>query len=133
MKMHRNIVVLALGALVSASALGCGSDDDEPIGTLQQNWTIASSTTPEACANATQMRLVVVDSFGFTDATQFAPCSAFRMTLTLVPDRYTGTATFLGADGLPVSRTLVLAPFTIIEGQTTTETVDFSLSDFLAK
>ena len=136
--MNKNVSVLvfALGALMSATGFGCGDDDDdERTGTLQQRWTIAGVSNPEACnlANAEQMRLVIIDSAGFTDATQFAPCRDLRLSLQLVPDRYTGTATFLGDDGLPVSRVLALAPFNIVEGQTTDVTVDFTVGDILAR
>lgn len=133
MPFNKSISAIAVAAMVSVSALGCSDDDEDEVGTLQQNWTIAGSTDPSACGpvGATQMRLVVVDSFGFTDATQFAPCSDFRTSVTLLPDRYSATATFLGADGLPVSKTIILPVIDVFVDRTTSVTVDFALLDFV--
>jgi hypothetical protein len=132
MPVYKTVSALAMGALVTVSALGC-SDDDEATGTLQQNWTINGSTDPSSCGpvGATQMRLVVIDSAGYTDATQFAPCTDFRATVSLIPDRYTAAVTFLGANGAPVSKTQLVPIFDIYSGQTTTVGTNFTLTDFI--
>jgi hypothetical protein len=113
-----------------AAIPGCSSDDD---GTLVQNWTITGGTDPASCerAGAAQMRVVVVDSFGFVEATEFAPCQAFSTALSLSPDTYTATATFLNSSNVAVSRTLLIPGFIISENLTTTVNVPFQLSDFL--
>ncbi|AKU99072.1 hypothetical protein AKJ09_05736 [Labilithrix luteola] len=123
-------ISIGLGALVM-SGMGCTSSNDD--GTLQQNWTIAGTTNPTACGPATQMRVVVVDPAGATAATRFAACSSFQTNIDLAPNNYTGAATFLDANGAAVSRTLVIPPFTINHDNTTFRTVDFALTDFLAR
>jgi hypothetical protein len=122
----RGLFVLTMGAV-----FGCGSGSHD--GTLQQNWTIAGGTDPAACTrvHATQMRLVVLDHNGLISATQFAPCTDFKTTLSLQADSYSGTATFLDQSNVVVSKTLLVTSFGINEGQTTALTLPFQLTDFL--
>ena len=131
--MEPKLIAMCVGAvLLVGGAGGCGDDNE---GTLQQNWTIQGTTTPNACtlARATQMRLVVVDANGFSEATSFVPCASFSSTLTLAENNYTGAATFLGEDGLAVSQTKIIPAFRISGGLTTTQTIDFAIGDFIAR
>ena len=131
--MKLKLIVASLGTLLLlGAASGCGSDDE---GTLQQNWTIQGGTSADACsvAGAAQMRVVIVDGNGFTQATNFESCSSFTSRIALDEDTYTGAATFVGTDGLPVSQTKIIPAFRIIKGETTVQTVDFNIGDFLAR
>lgn len=129
--MLKSHVAACLMLLVVAGA-ACDDDEPPPAGTLQQGWTIAGARTPEACSRfgATQMRLVVLDSSLFVEATRFAPCTDFTASLALTPDVYTGTATFLDANGVAVSNTRSITAFTISENITTLQNVDFAVGDF---
>jgi hypothetical protein len=127
--MSRNIVAAAVIVLSIGGASSCGGNNN---GTLVPTWTIAGTTEPAACTGlrASQMRLVVLDSAGFVQATQFAPCTDFRTELTLHEDAYSATATFLDPSNVVVSKTLVISRFTVLEAQTTTLTVPFQVTDF---
>jgi hypothetical protein len=130
--MNLNTVIAAVSTLVACGVgIGCGSDD----GTLQQNWTIQGTTNPNSCvaAQATQMRLVAIGSDGVAEATTFSACNAFQASQSLKEDTYTGAATFLDANGVAVSQTKLVPPFTIVEGQTTVRTIDFAVSDFFPR
>lgn len=131
MKPNR-LIGTAIALLACGIGSGCTSDDD---GTLEQSWTIQDSTNPDACtvSGATQMRVIVVGSDGVSEATKFRSCAAFKTTQSLTADTYTGTATFLNANGVAVSQTKILPAFTIVEGVTTSRTINFVASDFLPR
>jgi hypothetical protein len=131
MPVYKTILAIAIGAMVSVSVFGCS--DDDPVGTLQQSWTIGGSSDPSACGpvRAAQMRIVLTNSDGKIDATQFAPCADFHASVPLDPDRYAVAVTFLGPDGFPVSNTLLVPTIDIYSGQTTSIATDFTLRDFV--
>jgi hypothetical protein len=125
------VPALVLGAAAS-SLHGCAMGEDEeearPLtGTLLQKWTIEGVADPKKCeANgAARMRLVIIDSTGDVEATELVPCTAFQFAYTLEIGDYTGSATFLAANGFPVSHTLSIPKFTIRPALTTTQTIDF--------
>ena len=130
--MKINAMIATVGTVVACgTGLGCGSKE----GPLAQNWTIQGTTSPTACtaSGATQMRVIVIRSNGVAEATDFAACNAFNTSLSLDEDTYTGTATFLDANGIAVSQTKLLGAFSIIDGETTRRTIDFVASDFLPR
>ncbi len=133
MKTKLSVLSATLGAaLLGAFGLSCSSTHD---GTLVQNWTIQGNVNPASCntAGAVQMRVVVVNSSGGAEATNFTACNAFTTSFSLHPDNYTATATFLGANGLAISQTKLVPVFGISEDQTTVRTIDFAISDFLPR
>jgi hypothetical protein len=121
-----------IAVAVAICATGCGGSDD---GTFQQHWTIQGTTNPNGCtvSDAAQMRIVVVNPAGAAQATSFTSCGAFVMSQSLPPNNYTAAATFLNANGFSVSQTKLTPVFTIVKDQTTTRTIDFSATDFLAR
>jgi hypothetical protein len=131
-RMKSKLSVLLGALLISGADLSCSSTHD---GTLQQNWTIQGNNNASACdvAGATQMRVVVVNSSGGTEATNFVECKTFTTSFSLHPDNYTATATFLGSNGVAVSQTKLVPVFSILEDQTTLRTIDFALNDFLPR
>lgn len=126
---------LPMLALVASAAIGCADGEEDPtasvprvgVGVLEQAWTIEGSTDPALCARygADLMRVVVLDEGDNIQATEFAPCDAFVMRPPLVAGNYTGNATFLTAAGGPVSATLPLPPFVIVDEGTTRQLIDF--------
>ena len=122
-------VLLGLAALLAASG-ACGGED---AGVVHQTFTINGAADPASCGrvDATQIRSVALDPFGVIRGTSFVPCTSFESSLQLNPGTYSVAATFLGADGRAVSRTLTRDGVTVVEGETTTYTVDFPLSTFL--
>lgn len=130
-----SMCLLSIATALALGTGGTGCDDDEniiapSIGSLTQRWTIAGAADPAQCTRfgADRMRLVVVDSFGTLQATEFAACVAFQASLTLPVDDYTANATFVNAGGFPVSQTLPIGRFTIFQGQSTTQTIDFPVA-----
>jgi hypothetical protein len=119
------IVAVAL----AGAATSCTNHHD---GTLQQNWTIAQTTNAATCGvhGATQARLIVFDPGLVIHATQFAPCDAFQTSLSLNPDTYTSTLTFVDGNNVPVSETRSIAAFTINSNETTTLSADFPIASF---
>jgi hypothetical protein len=134
----RTTMMLGL-SLASAAFLGCSGGDDRiasvvpgiETGTLEQAWTIEGTKDPAKCTQykADRFRMVVFDAKGEVHATKFAPCNAFQMKLDLKTDTYTGNATFIDAQGLPVSRTIELPPFNIAEDRKAALVVDFKPAD----
>jgi hypothetical protein len=127
-----SVVCATLGAaLLGGAGHSCGTDD----GTLTQTWTIQGNNHPANCdtAGAVQMRVVVVNSGGVAEGTNFVACNAFTTSFSLRPDNYTATATFLGANGLAVSQTKLVPVFGISADQTTVRTIDFAINDFLPR
>lgn len=130
--MNLNTLIAAVGTFIFCGiGMGCGSDE----GTLEQNWTIQGATRANSCdaTGATQMRLISIRSDGVAEATTFSPCNAFQARQTLSAATYTGTATFLDPNGLAVSQTKLLPAFTVVDGETTVQTIDFALTDFIRR
>jgi hypothetical protein len=127
----------ALGVLlaVASSTAVVGGCDDHDVGVVRQRWTIEGSTEPSSCANvgAAQMRVIAVDGAGAVRATQFAACTDFQTSIRLDPGTYAIAATFLGADGQAVSRTLREEPFSVTDDEETTLVLDFSRASFLGR
>ncbi len=125
--------------LAGASAVvGCSTDDsiisNVPginTGTLVQNWSIQGQRDTNKCVqyNAERMRVVVFDDAGSVSATEFAPCVAFEIRLELRTRRYTGNATFLDANGNPVSKTMAIPAFAIQDELSLTQNLDFGAMD----
>ncbi|HVH46514.1 MAG TPA: hypothetical protein VM925_29430 [Labilithrix sp.] len=132
-------IAFGLGSLVVAfGAGGCMGDDKiESVipgvatGKLEQSWTIEGTKDVTKCEQykAGLMRTVVLDSKGAVHATELAPCKEFRKTLDLKTDTYSANATFVDGAGNPVSKTLPIAPFTILEDKTVQVSVDFKAPD----
>lgn len=135
----RTKTMLATGfTLTSLALIGCTGDDriesmvpGIETGTLEQAWTIEGKKDPAKCKQykADRLRVVVFDAKGEVHATKFAPCDAFMMTFDLKTDTYTGNATFVDAEGTPVSRTLTIPAFTIAEERKAPVVVDFKAQD----
>lgn len=133
--MHRALIRTVAPALVLGAVCACDNDDDREIafipgvdtGVLVQGWTIEGTRDPAKCAQygADRMRVVIFSGEGEVDATEFAPCAAFEVRLTLLTERYTGNATFLDANGAPVSATLPIPALPILDDVTTTQVIDF--------
>lgn len=121
----------AVLAMISMIA-GC---DDSDVGLVRQNWTIDGRVDPQSCATlgAAQMRMVAVDGAGVVQGTEFTSCSAFQGTMRLNPGVYTVAATFLGTDGRPVSRSLAVEGFSVVDDEETVLSVDFPLSAFIRR
>ena len=131
-----------LGTLASmavmAAFIGCGGDDEiaskipgVKTGTLEQNWTIEGSRDPMKCQQyrADRMRIVVLDAKGEVHATEYAACNTFQKALELQTDTYSGNATFVDTSGYPVSKTIPLQQFTILEDRRIPLSVDFTAGD----
>jgi hypothetical protein len=118
--------------LLALIASGCSSSNNDNAGTLQQGWTIEGTTNPAACTqvSAAQMRLVILDQNNVVSATQFASCTDFTIAVSLPAATFSAAATFLNANGLAVSRTLVVPSFNVFVGQTTVQNINFTVSDF---
>jgi hypothetical protein len=127
----------ALSIALAAVGVSCSNDDDttpsNPDGTLQQDWTIAGSNNENLCSvnKAAQARLVVLDPALVIQATQFAPCRAFRINVTLHQNTYTGNLTFLDESGSEVSSSRSISQFSVTAGQTTSQTLDVPATAFL--
>lgn len=131
------LVPIARMTALSLLTIGlCGCDDDDSVvgtipgvdtGTLQQSWTIEGTRDVAKCQqyNADRMRLVIFDSNGGVHATELAACGFFELSVELRTDRYTGTATFVDAQGNPVSQTKSVPAFTIVDNEIETITLDF--------
>jgi hypothetical protein len=122
--------------LAIAMVVGCSSSDNNSssnMGTLEQSWTIAGTTSPTLCSanNAAQVRLVVLDPGLVVTATQFAPCNAFRLTVQLPDNTYTGNLTFLNDGGGTVSSSRQITQFVVRAGQTTSQTIDVPATAFI--
>jgi hypothetical protein len=115
---------MLLPIALAGTGAGCTNHHD---GELQQNWSIAGTTNTNACVvhGAVQARLVVSNVGQFVEATQFTPCDAFVVTLSLPSDTFTSDLTFLDGAGVPVSQTFTSSPFTIFRDTTTFVAVDF--------
>ncbi len=130
-----------LGLLASAigiAGVGCGGDDDlearipgVKAGTLEQSWTIEGTRDPLKCQQyrADRIRIVVFDAKGEVHATEFAPCRDFQKTLDLKTDTYSGNATFVDTAGYPVSRSLPIQQFTILDDRRLPLAIDFTRAD----
>jgi hypothetical protein len=136
----------AIGSLLLAGAcvLGCSTNADDSVvgdvpgvdtGILVQNWSIEGVRESSKCAqyNADRMRVVVFDEDGSVHATEFASCSSFELRLELLARRYTGAATFLDANGKPVSQTLTIPDFVIQDHLDLTQNIDFSAAQMVAE
>lgn len=121
------IVGAVVGALCAAAVAGCGGDDEVATGSLVQSWTIAGTQDQNQCVThgAERMRVIVYDENGALQSTQFADCSQFQLSATLPVGTYRGSATFLTTGGAAVSDTLPIEAFTIVEGQTLRQVLDF--------
>ncbi len=122
--------------LVSATgAMGCTSDSNANLGTLQQTWTIQGTKNPSICelTGAVQMRLVVFDANNVAQATQFASCSVFQTNVQLPQSTYTAAATFLDANSNAVSKTRLIPAFGILPDEDTSQEIDFPLTDFIPR
>jgi len=136
--MRSRTILGLLGASLAAAFVGCGGDDEltskfpgVKSGTLEQSWTIEGARDPMKCQQyrADRMRIVVFDAKGEVHATEFAPCSDFQKTLELQTDTYSGNATFVDGTGYPVSRSLPIQQFTILEDRRIPIAVDFTQAD----
>ncbi len=118
-------------ALFAIAILGCSSAADdtlaEPSGTLQQAWTIEGGMDSQACTKfgADRMRILLLDTDGNVETTEHAPCSAFEIRLTLRAQTLTGKATLVSTNGASISKSLSLGSFTLRQGETVTQSVDF--------
>jgi hypothetical protein len=124
--------VATMAALTLAClGFGCTSSQD---GMFVQTWTIQGGTSATSCTvtGATQMRTIIINGGGGVEATNFVACNAFQSSFVLAPGTYTAAATFIGANGLEISKTKLVPPFNITENITTGSTVDFALTDFQA-
>ena len=132
--MHSKPAFFLLVAVGIASA-SCGGSSSEDLGTLEQTWSIAGSTEPDACAvaGATQMRVVVLDPELVVEATQIAPCTDFRTAVDLADDVYGASVTFLDAAGIAVSKTRTFAKLTVRQDQTTPVHFDFPFDAFFLR
>ena len=121
------VVLLAVACLLAAT-----SCDDSDKGLVRQNWTIDGKADPASCTavRAAQMRVVAIDGAGVVRGTEFAPCTVFQNTVRLDPGFYSIAATFLGADGRPVSRTLAENGFKVVDDEETVLRLDFPLAAF---
>lgn len=136
--MQSRTILGLLGASLAAALVGCGGDDEltskfpgVKSGTLEQSWTIEGARDPMKCQQyrADRMRIVVFDAKGEVHATEFAPCGDFQKTLELQTDTYSGNATFVDGTGYPVSRSLPIQQFTILEDRRIPISVDFTQAD----
>jgi hypothetical protein len=133
--MKANGFLRLAGALAAVGAMGvmagCSSDDLPGIGSVQQEWTIEGTRDLGKCEQyrADQMRFVVFDSNGEVHATEFAPCRDFRIELSIRTGTYSGSATFVDAQGGVASRTVQVPQFTVFDDRPTILTVDFEARD----
>ncbi len=129
MMKHAKPVMVLLLAVGSFGVVGC---DDNDVGVVRENWTIDGKVDPTACAavGAAQMRMVAVDGAGVVQGTEFASCTDFQTTMRLNPGIYDVVATFLGADGAAVSRSLVVSGFGVADDEETILRFDFPLAAF---
>jgi len=137
--MRTSTIVCALGSLLTAAFfVGCGEEEKVATkipgvktGTLEQSWTIEGAKDPARCQKyrADRMRLVILDAKGEVHATELAPCNAFQKTVELQTDTYSGNVTFVDTAGYPVSRTLPIQQFTILEDRKLPLAVDFTTAD----
>ncbi|HVJ88693.1 MAG TPA: hypothetical protein VM580_02750 [Labilithrix sp.] len=136
--MRTTTITMLSSAFVAVGLVACAGDDKIAsvipgieTGTLEQSWTIDGTKDINKCNEhkADRLRLIVIDSKDSVHATEFAECRSFAMKLELKTDSYTGNATFVDANGYPVSKTLQLQPFTILEDRTVTQTLEFKAED----
>lgn len=136
-----SMVKRALGGLaVGLVFVGCSSEADDNVvavlpgvdsGTYVQNWSIEGQQSASKCREygADRMRVVVFDDDGSVHATEFGACASFSLRLTLLERRYTGTATFIDANGNAVSKTRDIAAFAIVDDRETANFVNFTADD----
>lgn len=129
--MRTTVVMCALSIGAALALAGCDDDDEvfdlDVTGTLEPRWTIEGLTQPERCVfyDADRMRIVVVNPDGAVEATELTPCASFATRIVLREDTYTGTATFIDEAGLPVSQTLPIPAFNVVDDQVTFLTIAF--------
>lgn len=79
------------------------------------------------------MQLVIRDPSGQVVARAFQPCEEMQMSVKLAPGSYSGDAWLIGSDGTPVSTTLSLTPFQIVQSTETFIDTNFPLSSLLSR
>jgi len=140
--MRTSTFVGLLGSMASMAAfIGCSGEEDIAArmpgvksGTLEQSWTIEGVKDPMKCQQygADRMRLVVFDAKGKVHASRLAKCTAFQETLELQTGTYSGNATFVDTAEYPVSRSVSIPQFVILDDRRLPISLDFTARDMVA-
>ncbi len=119
--MHFSKVFFALAAsLFAASQSGCLVIASEPYvgrGSMTMSFTIDSSNHASECVyyGADQLEVTLFDAAGAPVITVDAPCEGHDLSVELDEGEYSAEATLIDLDGFPVSDTLVLDAFRVID------------------
>jgi len=122
----------ALAPLLFAAA--CSSNTATyvvPAGAVIVDWTVFEAQIPSDCttSGATTLHVTLTNSGGSAEYVQ--ECTAFATTIDgLVPDTYAGAVQLLDALGAPRTTSVVLQPFGVFAGETSTVAVDFPADSF---
>jgi len=119
------LFVAGAGACSSNTAIYVAS------GSVIVDWTVLEAKIPSDCttSGATTLHVTLTNSGGSAEYVQ--DCTAFATTISgLVPDTYAGAVQLLDAVGAPRTTSVVLQPFDVFAGQTSTIAVDFPADSF---
>ncbi len=126
------VVAMGVAGLVSGCVVST-RDTYLSDGTLNVDWNINGSYGPGVCAQygAATFSLDLVDGAGRSLSRMTAPCDVFTTSFTLAPDRYTGFATLLDANGAARTTSAPLPDFGVDRGYgTEIPVVNFPASSF---
>ena len=135
MSIINRAALVALLCALAPTLAACSTDtktitvaDGDEMGTFVQRWTIEGSTDDDRCERfgADRMRVVLYDESGDVQATEFASCKSFELSVFLRAKAYKGSATFVGSGGDVVSASLPIERFTIAVHEETSRSLDFT-------
>lgn len=131
-------LLLLLLLLCLVPACGDGTEDDstendgtENDGALAVSWAVKGGRSELDCnAAGASYVLVEVKSLRNDYGSKFSgSCNLFSTTMSLTPDEYEGQAALFDGSR-QLTRVIELGPFSVSEGQVTSISIDFALSDF---
>jgi hypothetical protein len=123
--------LLLLLCLVPACGDGTGEDGTELGGALAVDWAVKGGRRELDCnAAGASYILVEVKSLRNDYRSEFSgSCNLFSTTMSLTPDEYEGQAALFDGS-TQLTRVVELGPFTVLEGQVTSTSIDFTPSVF---
>jgi hypothetical protein len=132
-----------LGALFALALPACEFTTDEPrrttvdptvprATTLVLRWTIAGLADPNECVRSVvaKIEISIVDVSGVEVAAYQQACETFATTITLAPGSYSGSAVLLDTADRTRTTDVLIAPFTLADGDELTINVDFPSNSF---
>jgi hypothetical protein len=120
--------------LANACNVTTSNGSESSTGSVQVNWTVASSADATECTTygAASVVFTLKTSSGAVFGTPTTvSCSAFSVVIPALPaDTYTMTAQMVDATGAPVGTATSPAPIVVTAGETATQSLDFPASSF---